>query len=164
DAAELLTLPAGATALVEDGEPAQGMYVVRTGSMDLAHGDQVIDTLEPGECFGHPSLLSGLAPAFTVVAREVSTVLLIPREPALRVLGHPAGAAFIASSLRERLVRSGDTARALPDLSLLRLSELVDRDPLILDADISLRAAAREMTEHSRPAALVRLHGGMGLV
>jgi hypothetical protein len=31
----------------------------------------VIQVLEPGECFGHPSLLTGLAPAFTVRTRAV---------------------------------------------------------------------------------------------
>jgi CBS domain-containing protein len=164
EAAELVTLPAGSAALVEDGEPTKGMYLVYTGAMDLIHEDQVVDTLEPGECFGHPSLLSGLAPAFSVIAREDSTALFIPREPALRVLGHPAGAAFIASSLRERLVRTGETAHALPDLSLMRLSALVDREPLILEPQASLREAARAMTEESRPAALVRLDDEMGMV
>ena len=165
EAAELVTLPEGTAALVEDGEPAQGMYVVHTGAMNLVHEDQVVDTLEPGECFGHPSLLSGLAPAFSVIAHEDSTALFIPREPALRVLGHPAGAAYIASSLRERLVRSGETAHALPDLSLMRLSALMDREPLILEPETSIREAARSMTEEGRPAALVRLtDDDMGLV
>jgi CBS domain-containing protein len=140
------------------------MYVVRTGAMDLVHEDQVVDTLEPGECFGHPSLLSGRAPAFTVTAHEDSTALFIPREPALRILGHPAGAAYVASSLRERLVRTGETVHALPDLSLMRLSSLVDREPLVLEPDMSLRDVARAMTDAGRPAALVRLDGEMGLV
>ena len=141
------------------------MYVVHTGAMNLIHEDQVVDTLEPGECFGHPSLLSGLAPAFSVIAQEDSTALFIPREPALRVLGHPAGAAYIASSLRERLVRTGETAHALPDLSLMRLSALMDREPLILEPETSIREAARSMTEEGRPAALVRMTDDeMGLV
>ena len=163
-AAELVKVSAGSTVLVEDGEPSQGMYVVYTGAMDLVHEDQVVDTLEPGECFGHPSLLSGRAPAFTVTAHEDSEAVFIPREPALRILGHPAGSAFVASSLRERLVRSGDTAHALPDLSLMRLSTLVDREPLILEPETSVREAARTMTDEGRPAALVRLADGMGMV
>ncbi|HEX5822195.1 MAG TPA: cyclic nucleotide-binding domain-containing protein, partial [Solirubrobacterales bacterium] len=157
-------MSAGSTVLVEDGEPSQGMYVVYTGAMDLVHEDQVVDTLEPGECFGHPSLLSGQAPAFTVTAHEDSETVFIPREPALRILGHPAGSAFVASSLRERMVRTGDAAHALPDLSLMRLSTLVDREPLILEPDTSLRGAARTMTDEGRPAALVRLADGMGMV
>jgi CBS domain-containing protein len=44
--------------------------VIRDGSMELVHEEEVIDILEPGEAFGHPSLLSGLAPAFTVRAHE----------------------------------------------------------------------------------------------
>ena len=69
EAAKLLPLHRGQAALVEDGEPAPGLFVVFTGSVDLMHGDQVVDVLEPGECFGHPSLLSNMAPAFSVVAR-----------------------------------------------------------------------------------------------
>ena len=52
--------------------PAQGVYVVRDGAVELVHDDEVVAVLEPGEVFGHPSLLSGRAPAFTVRAREPS--------------------------------------------------------------------------------------------
>ena len=47
----------GTVLLVEDGPPATGMWVVVTGSMDVVHSGEVIQVLEPGECFGHPSLL-----------------------------------------------------------------------------------------------------------
>jgi CBS domain-containing protein len=164
EAATLLTFPEGTPALVEDGEPAKGLFVVFTGSMALAHAGQVVDVLEPGECFGHPSLLSGMAPSFTVVAHEDSSALLVRREEAMRVLGHPAGAAFVASSLRERLVRSGHTVHALPDLSLTRLRTLLHREPLELDPEMSLRDAASAMTEERTSAALVPLPDGMGMV
>src|SRR5919198_1368901 len=61
---------AGATILAEDGQPAHALYVVRSGAVELRHDEETIDVLEPGEAFGHPSLLSGLAPAFDVLARE----------------------------------------------------------------------------------------------
>src|SRR6266536_4555196 len=105
---------AGDVALVEDGPPAEAFYVIRDGSMELVHEDEVIDILEPGEGFGHPSLLTGLAPAFTVRAHEDSVCYLIPRGQALEVLGRPAGAGFVATSLRERLTRTGHTVHALP--------------------------------------------------
>src|SRR4029079_4261577 len=42
---------------------------------------------------------------------------------------------------------------------------LLDREPLVLEPETSLRDAARSMTEAGRPAALVRLGGdGMGIV
>ena len=149
---------------MEDGDPAPGLFVVHTGAMNLVHQDQVVDVLEPGECFGHPSLLSGMAPAFTVAAREDSTCLLIPPEPALRVLAHREGAAYVAMSLRERLVRAGHTVHALPELSLTRLEALVNREPLVLDADASLRDAARAMTGEHTSAALVQLGSELGIV
>ena len=88
DVAALATARAyeeGAAALVEDGAPAEALFVVATGAMDLVHADTVVDVLEPGQCFGHPSLLTGLAPAFTVRAREPSTAILLPRAAAMRV-------------------------------------------------------------------------------
>jgi CBS domain-containing protein len=154
----------GESILVEDAAPADGMYVVRTGAMDLVHEDTVVDMLEPGECFGHPSLLSGLAPAFTVRAREDSTCLLIPPEQALRVLAHPAGARYVARSLRERLVRTGHTAHALPELAHTRVGALVGRAPLFLSPGITVHEAAAAMTEEQRTAALVESDGELAIV
>ncbi|HEX3277912.1 MAG TPA: DUF294 nucleotidyltransferase-like domain-containing protein [Thermoleophilaceae bacterium] len=153
----------GESVLVEDAAPAEGMYVVRTGAMDLVHEDTVVDMLEPGECFGHPSLLSGMAPAFTVRAREDSTCLVIPPEQALQVLSHPAGARYVARSLRERLVRTGHTAHALPELSHTRVGALVRRPPLFLSPDVSVREAAAEMTAGHYTAALVETPDGLAI-
>jgi signal-transduction protein with cAMP-binding, CBS, and nucleotidyltransferase domain len=127
----------GEAALVEDGAPAHALYVVRSGAMELVHADQVVDVLEPGQCFGHPSLLTELAPTFTVRAREPATCLLLPREAAMRVFAQPPGARYLASSLRSRLVRTGHTAHALPELSMTRLGALVDRPPVFVSADAS---------------------------
>ena len=117
----------GELVLVEDGAPATHLYVVRTGSVELVHEDQVIDVLEPGEAFGHPSLLSGLAPAFDVRAREPTVCLLLDAAAALRLLGSPAGVEFVASSLRERLVRTGNVAHAQADQRTAHLGALVHR-------------------------------------
>src|SRR5580698_482549 len=110
----------GETALVEDGVPASVFYVIATGSMELIHEEEVIDILEPGEPFGHPSLLTGLAPAFTVRAHEDSTCYVLEREVALAALARPAGVDFVAQSMRERLTRTGHTVHALPGLGTVR--------------------------------------------
>ena len=49
-----------------------------TGSVELLHGDQVVDVLEPGEAFGLASVLTGLAPTFTVRAREPTALRADP--------------------------------------------------------------------------------------
>ena len=83
EAVEVRRYAAGEKLLVEDARPSQHLFVVREGSVELVHEDEVVDVLEPGESFGHPSLLTGLAPAFTVRAHEDSTCFLIPREAAV---------------------------------------------------------------------------------
>lgn len=154
----------GEAVLVEDGPPAGALYVVATGAMELVHADQVVDLLGPGQCFGHPSLLSGLAPAFTVRAREGTSCLVIPREPALELFAHPAGARYVARSLRQRLVRTGHTAHALPQLSMTRLGALIDHPPVFVAAGDSIRDAAAAMTAANATAALVETRDGIGIV
>jgi CBS domain-containing protein len=154
----------GEAALVEDGAPAEALYVLLSGAMELVHADQVVDVLEPGQCFGHPSLLTVLAPTFTVRAREPSQCLLLPRAVAMRVFAQPAGAEYLASSLRRRLVRTGHTAHGLPELSMTRLGALVDRAPVFVAAGDSVHDAAAAMTAAHATAALVDTGDGVGIV
>ena len=154
--AEERAFAVGATALIEDGTPASGFYVIATGSMELVHEEEVIDILEPGEAFGHPSLLTGLAPAFTVRAHEDSTCYVLRRDAALQALGRPAGVDFVARSMRERLTRTGHTVHALPELGTVRVPELISRPPLFCEHTTTIRDAAVSMTEHGDSAILVR--------
>ncbi len=149
---------------MEDGTPSDGLYVVRSGSMELAHGDQVVVVLEPGEAFGHPSLLTGLAPAFTVRAREPSVCLVLPRDPALRALGHPDGTRFVAATLREWMVRTGHVAHGLPELTTTKLAALITKPPLSVDASATVGETARRMSEAGVGAALVQTADGLGVV
>jgi len=155
-AVETRELSAGATVLVEDGPPATHFWVTRSGSMELVHEDEVIDVLEPGEGFGHPSLLSGLAPSFTVRAHEDSVCYLVPRKEALLVLGRPEGAGFVARSLRERLIRAGHTVHALPEIATVHVSELIAAPPLFCEPGATIAHAAEIMTESGRSALLLR--------
>ncbi|TML21861.1 MAG: cyclic nucleotide-binding domain-containing protein, partial [Actinobacteria bacterium] len=162
--AEPIECPAGATVLVEDGTPSDRFYVVRDGSVELVHEDEVIDVLEPGEGFGHPSLLTGMAPAFTVRAREDSRVLAIPREEALAVLSRPAGIGYVAGSLRERLTRTGHTVHGLPEVRTAHVGPLANRTTPTCPGDTPIRDVARLMTEAGSTAALVRMNGALGIV
>src|ERR1700733_15366940 len=86
----------GEAVLVEDGLPPPGLWVILTGAVDIVHDGEPIQVLEPGECFGHPSLLTGMAPAFTVRAREPSTCAFFGAEAGRRILGTEAGAGPVA--------------------------------------------------------------------
>lgn len=154
----------GADVLVENGSPAAFLYVIRRGAMALIHEGETVDVLASGECFGHTSVLTGLAPSFTVRAHEDSSCLLIPREVALEVLGRPDGARHLAVTLRERLTRTEHAVHALPELRGAHVRSLLRRPPLFCDPDTPIRNAARSMTEQRQSAVLVPASGGLGIV
>jgi CBS domain-containing protein len=155
----------GELVLVEDGTPARHLYVIRSGSVELVHEEDVIDVLEPGELFGHPSLLSGMAPAFDVRAREHTVCLLLEAGLARRLLGSPSGVEFVASSLRERLVRTGEVAHAQAEQRTAHLGALVHRPAVECTPTAQAGEAARLMAEADVSCVLVRLdEGGFGIV
>ncbi len=146
----------GAAILIEDGPPSEHLYVVREGSVELVHDGEVVDMLGAGETFGEPSLLSGLAPTFTVRAREETACLVIPRENALTLYARPAGAAHLARTFRSRLVQTGQVVHAMPELGTIRVAELITRPPLFCEGSITIRRAAEVMTADHGSAILVR--------
>jgi CBS domain-containing protein len=147
---------AGADVLVEDGPPAQHFYVPLEGSAELVHEEEVIEVLEPGEGFGHMSLLTGLAPGFTVRARDDLTCLLIPADEARLVLGRLAGAGFVASTLRQWLVKTGHVVHGLSDLGTVHVADLVSEKPIFCDPGTSISRAAELMTQSGSSAVLIR--------
>jgi len=150
---------AGEAVLVEDGAPATGLWVILSGAMELVHEGEVIQALEPGECFGHPSLLSGMAPAFTVRAREPASCGLLHAGPARRLLGTEAGAAYVARTMRVRLTRTGHTVHGLLDVGTTPVSAIM-RPPIFCESDLPTREAARRLGGGPTSALLVRLDGG----
>ena len=157
----------GESALVEDGRPTPGLFVILAGAMDLVHDGEVVQVLEPGECFGHPSLLSGMAPAFTVRAREPSSCALLGTEAAMRALGTRAGAHYIATTMRTRLTRTGHTVHGLLDVGTTPVSAIM-RPAVFCEADQPLREVARELDRPEVTVVLLRLAedgpAGLGIV
>jgi len=101
-ATQIEFFPAGATIIRRGGPPARFLYVVRTGGVELLDDRTVIDLLEEGEVFGHPSLVSGVAPSFSVRAFEDTLCYLIEGEVADRVIRTPSGMTFLARELVRR--------------------------------------------------------------
>ncbi|HWE34372.1 MAG TPA: putative nucleotidyltransferase substrate binding domain-containing protein [Solirubrobacteraceae bacterium] len=151
----------GQDALVEDGSPAAGLWVVLTGSMEIVHEGEAIQILEPGELFGHPSLLTGMAPAFSVRAHEPTVCALLSAEAGRRVLGTEAGAAYVAQSMRKRLTRAGHTVHGLLDVGTTPVSAIM-RPATFCGPEETVRAAAARLSEPGVTALLVELAGGSG--
>ena len=164
EAVRIRSYSAGTDILIEDGPPATTLFVIRTGSIELRHEDEVVDILEPGESFGHPSLLTGMAAAFTARAHEDATCYLLLREAALEVLGRPAGAIFVARTMRERLTRTGHTVHGLPEVRTVRIGNLMAGPPVLCRPERTIREAASLMSAERVSGLLVSAAGEFGIV
>ena len=129
------------------------LYVVRDGTMELDHKGHVVDVVTKGQVFGHPTLVTGLAPEFTVRAREDTVLYLIPRDVALEILSRPDGVTFVAETLRERLIRAAHTMRAMPDVRSVPVTSLMRRGPVFCDPTTTIREAAQLMSDEVVTAA-----------
>lgn len=143
---------AGEPVLVEDGPPAVGLWVILSGSMDLLHEGEVIQILGPGETFGHPSLLTGMSPAFTVRSREETHCAFLAADVARVVLATESGARYVAMTMRTRLTGTGHTVHGLLDLGTTPVSMLM-QPAAFCEPETTIREAAGRLADH--PALLV---------
>jgi CBS domain-containing protein len=161
--AEIEFFPVGAEILAQEGPPSDRLYVVRRGAVELLDEGQVVDVLEEGEPFGHPSLLSGLSPVFTARAREDSLCYLFPAEPTLEALAEPAGVRFLAATLEGRLERGIARAHRATPWGTAHVERLV-RPALVCEPQTPIREVALRMTEAGTSSAVVPRDGEFGLV
>lgn len=154
----------GEAVLVEDGRPGTHLFVVRDGTMEIDHKGRVFDVLTKGQFFGHPTLLSGLPPEFTVRAREDTDLYLIPRDETISLLSRPEGVTVVARTFRDRVVRAAGAMRALPDVRSVPVTSLIRRAPVFCSPDTSVREAARLMSDEIVTALLVETRKGLGIV
>jgi CBS domain-containing protein len=154
---------AGEAILVEGGPPGRELYVVRLGALELMHKDAYVAVVTAGEIVGHPTLLTGLAPEFTVRAREDSLLYCLQRDAAMQLLTHVAGVQWMAANTRERLLQAAGTMRALPDVRTLPVTSVTRSKPLFCDPDTPAQKAAEMMIAEKRSAILVRGPGGAGI-
>ena len=80
------------------------------------------------------------------------------------MLGRPAGARFVALTLRERLTRTGHTVHAVPKVRTLRVRSLIARPPVYCDSADTVRRAAERMRDEHVSAVLVQGGEELGIV
>jgi len=157
--------PEGAVVLQQGGEPSRWLHVIRTGAVELIDEGRVIDLLVDGEVFGHTSLLSGMAPAFTARAQEDTLCYLIEEEIAKEILESASGLAFLSSSLRRRMVRALE-GQEPEDLDPLRATagSIVRRAPITCAPVATVREAAEIMAGQRVSSLLVPRGDGWGII
>jgi CBS domain-containing protein len=153
----------GESILSVGGPPAVGLFLIRSGSVELLDGGLVVDSLERGEAFGFPSMLTDEGPFYDVRAVDETECLLLPRAVAEDVLGSPSGLRFLAHNLRAR-VRSAPTRSSSMVLTAVPARVLVKGPVVVIDASTSVADVARAMTHAGVTAAVVRMADQMGIV
>src|SRR5205085_12337583 len=106
-----------------------------------------------------PSMLTGMAPTFTVRAREPSTCVLLSPHAGRRLLGTETGAAYVAVSMRKRLTYTGHTVHGLLDVGTTPVSAIM-QPPVFCDPEDSLRAGAARLGVDGVSALLIRYDDG----
>ncbi|MFA4966132.1 MAG: DUF294 nucleotidyltransferase-like domain-containing protein [Thermoleophilia bacterium] len=157
-------VPAHETLLLQGGSPGTYLFVIRDGVVELLRGERVVDVLRSGEVFGEATLITGQPPEFTARAYEDSTLYVIPGEVALDVLSRPAGIAFVATAISDRLNRSAVVEEPLSREHTTAVSALVDHPPTICPPSTTIREATRLMSQESVTAILVQARDGIGIV
>ena len=157
--------PAGHVVMRQGGEPAAFLYVIRTGAVEFLDGTQVADVLYEGEVFGFVSLLTELAPAFTVRAQEDAICYLVDVEIARELMSTRRGLSFLAAGLRRREVSAlRGLERESVDPWQAPVGSLVRRAPVTAAIASSIREAAELMTRERVSSILVEGADGLGIL
>lgn len=145
----------GAMILQQAGRPAEFLYVIRKGAVEILDDGNLIDLMGEGESFGAWSMLAGFGPTATVRAHEDTLCYLIPRDVAIDLLGSGAGLAHVMSSLRRRLQRVHEGAQdgGQPD-RYRKVGTLVRRPPVSCEPGDTVSSAAALM-ERERVSCLL---------
>ncbi|HEX6400373.1 MAG TPA: putative nucleotidyltransferase substrate binding domain-containing protein [Actinomycetota bacterium] len=164
-ATRLESYASGTTILQQGGEPAEALFVVRSGAVELLDDGVAIDLLEEGEAFGHPSLVAGVAPMLSVRAVEDTECLLVDRAVADRILRTPIGMSFLARAI---VRRSQQASLALDAIRVSRpavsVRTLIRRRPVSCDPGTTAQEAARTMAAEHVSSILVVEGRPIGIV
>lgn len=154
--AQIEYFAAGSELLTLGGTPAQFLYMIRKGSVELVHvqaGEAVVvDSLSVGEAFGHPSLIRNQPPMVTVRARTEVLTYLIPAPTFHHLRAEYAHFAnFFAASALDRLkfAARGRADAAAPYLFQTRVRDLIHRAPVTITAEATVREAAQLMRDQN---------------
>jgi signal transduction histidine kinase len=112
--------------IFREGDPGDGVYVVRDGSVEIAHltdlqEHRVFSRLGPGEIFGEMAVIEDLPRSATATVVKDARVYFIPRDEMLALLKRSPGLAF--NVLQE-------ISRRLRDFNQLHLREIVQAERL----------------------------------
>ena len=155
--------PAGTTILEQDGRPAEYLYVIRSGAVEILEHAHVVDLAGEGEVFGELSIVSGARPSATVRAHEDTLCYLIDPKRAAETLASGPGLSTIGGSLR-RLASRRDRGADPEDVGRIRVSSLIRRPAVTFPPEGTVGAAASRMAQDKISSLMIPWKGGWGIL
>jgi len=146
-ALQIAFYPEGTKVLNLLDRPSTYLFIVRKGAVRLERYGEVLATLEEGELFGYPSMLTGTV-NFDVVVEEDLLAYRIPEERFHALMARPVFARFFTRGLAERLrsaLTGEDEASFAPDVHAA-VGTLVGRDLVSVAPTATVGDAARIMS------------------
>jgi CBS domain-containing protein len=155
--------PSGTTILEPSDDPADFLYVVRKGAVEIVDDGRIRDLLGEGEIFGELSVATGQPPVASVHAAEDTICYLIPRPVAEAMMQSATGVRYLASVARRGL--EPGIARAEGPHMLATVGAQVRRALVTVDPTATVADAAETMTRERVSSLLIPLpDGSWGIV
>ncbi|RJL00708.1 DUF294 nucleotidyltransferase-like domain-containing protein [Paracoccus siganidrum] len=150
---------AAGSVIYSHGEKLPGLYLIESGRIRVSdrNGDSVSE-LSARNSFGERGLLRDGVAVTTATAIEDSTVLMLPRDELLRLIG-------AYRSVARFFDRGGLSEGRGHDLAMLKVGDLINRAPLSCAPDTPAIEAARIMRDaHASSLGVVQDGRLVGLV
>jgi CRP-like cAMP-binding protein len=107
--APVLTFKAG-DVIFREGDPADDLFVIKSGKVEIHAGNRLLDTLPELSIFGEMALIDKLPRSATAVAATDVTLVPVSEKQFLVMVGHtPYFALNVMRSLVRRLRKSNNT-------------------------------------------------------
>jgi len=159
-ALEIRFAAAGERVITRGGAPSEALFIVRKGRVRLERDGELLEILEPGDCFGFPSLLGDRAPLRDAIAEQDTLLFRVPKTAFRELLEEPGAARYFLDTLANRLrLQAGDPAAVA---AFAPAASLGRRPIATIAPDESVEAAARKMRELAVGSLLVLKPGAAG--
>ncbi len=148
------------TTIVELGKANDSLFILRSGAVDIYRdGKDLVERADPGTTFGTSSVLNQQPSKYRIVAIEDSLVLVMTGELFHYLLkNRPEIADYFStgnSTVMKRAVAQLENDASGRIILKTRVGDLVKREPITAGPEITIRQAARVMTEHRVSALLI---------
>ena len=132
--------------------PAPGLAIIRKGAARLLDKDRkFLDKRSEGEIFGHDIYFHGELKEYFVEAEEDCLLWHLDFKNFQKLCNkHPLISEYFSSHLKSRL-----TAAILVKHSVTQVRDLLNREPVLVESEVSIREAAQEMSVENVSSILI---------